>query len=78
MFRKHKREYKNLARELLQEISKQIKEFFVSKGIYPNPARLKLIGNAGKDMCRTQVNKNGQTVNSFQNPVLAKLREEHR
>ena len=50
-FRKYRKEYKNLARELLAELSKQIKEFFIQKGIYPNPARLGIQGNVGKEQC---------------------------
>ena len=43
-FRKYRKDFKALARELLAEIAIQIKSFFLSKKIYPNPPKLGLRG----------------------------------
>ena len=38
-FRKFKNDYKGFARELLAEIAKNIREYFVERKIYPNPRK---------------------------------------
>jgi hypothetical protein len=38
-FRKYKNDYKAFTRELLAEIAKNIKDYFVERRIYPNPKR---------------------------------------
>ena len=47
-FRKYRKDFKGLARELLAELAKQIKDYFVSQGIYPNPMKIGLRGNRTK------------------------------
>jgi len=44
-FRKYRNDYKGFARELLAEIAKQIKEFFIEKKIYPNANKRAMKGN---------------------------------
>ena len=65
-FRKYRKDFKNLARELLAEIAKQIKEYFLSKNIYPNPMRMQLRGNRLKSECtQLKSGKHGEIITVF-------------
>ncbi len=41
-FRKYKYDYKGFARSLLEEITVNIKDYFVERKIYPNPRKKKI------------------------------------
>ncbi len=47
-FRKFKYDYKGFARELLAEIAKNIKDYFVDRKIYPNPKKTKNFNPQGR------------------------------
>lgn len=78
-FRKYKYDYKGFARSLLEEITVNIKDYFVDRKIYPNPRRKKQISNKGGlkktkilrdeagDVIATQIKED-----QFQNKLLEK------
>lgn len=49
-FRKFKNDYKAFARELLAEIAKNIKDYFVDRRIYPNPHKKESRNPQGLDL----------------------------
>jgi len=44
-FRKYKYDYKGFASNLLDELPENIKDYFVSRKIYPNARKLEMKGN---------------------------------
>ena len=59
-FRRYKSDYRSLTKEILFEMAAQIKEFFESKDITPNPMQLKVRVNPGQKQ-----KAKGETVFSY-------------